>query len=152
MDDNGAPDPRATGDDAGRASAQAALSIALGVQLRLFAPFLPFATEEVWRWTNDSSVHAAAWPTVTELAVEGDPTLLDDVAQALIAIRGAKSNAKVSMKTAVSLAAFSGPADVVARLRGIELDLRAVGRISGDVTWAESGEPLSVVVELAESN
>ncbi|SHI54006.1 valyl-tRNA synthetase [Tessaracoccus bendigoensis DSM 12906] len=141
-----------TGDDAGRASAQAALSIALGVQLRLFAPFLPFATEEVWRWTNDSSVHAAAWPTVTELAVEGDPTLLDDVAQALIAIRGAKSNAKVSMKTAVSLAAFSGPADVVARLRGIELDLRAVGRISGDVTWAESGEPLSVVVELAESN
>lgn len=139
-----------TGSDAEKASAQAALAIALGVQLRLFAPFLPFVTEEVWRWTNDSSVHRAAWPTVGELEVEGDPTLLADVAQALIAIRGAKSNAKVSMKTEVTKADFSGPAAVVSRLREIEPDLRAVGRITGDVSWSESDAPLAVAVELAE--
>lgn len=134
-----------------QASAQAALALALDVQLRLFAPFLPFVTEEVWRWTNESSVHQAAWPTAAELAADGDPALLADVAEALIAIRGAKSTAKVSMKAEVAKAGFAGPAATVARLRAIEPDLRAVGRLVGEVTWAEVEEPLRVEVELAEA-
>ncbi|HJE51110.1 MAG TPA: valine--tRNA ligase, partial [Tessaracoccus flavescens] len=136
-----------SGDEA--ASAQAALALALDVQLRLFAPFLPFVTEEVWRWTNDCSVHRAAWPTAEELSTGGDPAMLDDVAAALIAIRGAKSNAKVSMKTEVVSATFAGPAATIARLKSIEPDLRAVGRLVGDVAWTEVEEPLSVAVELA---
>ena len=132
-----------------QASAQAALALALDVQLRLFAPFLPFVTEEVWRWTNDTSVHRAQWPTVDALSTGGDPALLADVATALIAIRGAKSNAKVSMKAEVAKAAFSGPADVVERLQVIEPDLRAVGRLVGDVSWTAAETPLSVDVELA---
>ncbi|MBB1515582.1 valine--tRNA ligase [Tessaracoccus sp. MC1679] len=131
-----------------QASAQAALALALDVQLRLFAPILPFVTEEVWRWTHGASVHLAGWPTVDELPT-GDPALLADVATALIAIRGAKSTAKVSMKAEVSRAAFAGPAGVVARLRTIEADLRAVGRLVGEVTWAEVDAPLGVEVELA---
>ena len=132
-----------------QASAQAALALALDVQLRLFAPILPFVTEEVWRWIHPSSVHLAAWPTADELP-SGDPTLVADVATALIAIRGAKSTAKVSMKAEVSRAAFAGPAAVVARLRTIEADLRAVGRLVGEVTWVETDTPLAVEVELAE--
>ncbi|MCC2592583.1 valine--tRNA ligase [Tessaracoccus sp. OS52] len=132
-----------------QASAQAALALALEVQLRLFAPFLPFVTEETWSWTHSGSIHRAQWPTVEEIEGGGDPVLLADVAAALIAIRGAKSNAKVSMKTEVSRAVFSGPADVISRLRPIEPDLRAVGRITGEVAWVESQEPLSVDVELA---
>ena len=139
------------GEPAAQASAQAALAIGLGVQLRLFAPFLPFVTEEVWRWTNDSSVHLASWPTADELGAGGDAELLADVAQALIAIRGAKSNAKVSMKAEVARAVFTGPAAVVERLRGIEADLRAVGRIVGEVVWTTAEEPLSVEVVLAET-
>ncbi|MHA6511336.1 valine--tRNA ligase [Tessaracoccus sp. Z1128] len=133
-----------------QASAQAALALALDVQLRLFAPILPFVTEEVWRWTHGASVHLAGWPTVDELP-SGDPALLADVATALIAIRGAKSTAKVSMKAEVSRAAFTGPAAVVARLRTIEADLRAVGRLIGEVTWTQADAPLSVEVELAEA-
>jgi valyl-tRNA synthetase len=48
----------------------------------------------------------------------------------------------------VARAAFSGPATTIARLRGIEPDLRAVGRLVGDVTWTESDAPLTVDVEL----
>ncbi len=133
-----------------KASALAALALALDVQLRLFAPFMPFVTEEAWRWTHEGSIHRAPWPNVDEIAVDSDDALLDDVAAALIAIRGAKSNAKVSMKTEVSRAAFSGPADMLERLATIEADLRSVGKISGQVTWTAGEQPLAVEVDLVE--
>lgn len=131
-----------------QASARAALGVALEVQLRLFAPFMPFVTEEAWRWTHDGSIHRASWPVPAELEVDGDAALLADVEQALIAIRGVKSTAKVSMRTEVSRATFSGPADVLGRLRSIEQDLRAVGRLVGEVEWLETEAPLGVDVEL----
>ena len=139
---------RAYSDDEGSRSAKAALQHALDVQLRLLAPFLPYVTEETWSWFRDGSIHRSAWPTVDELP-EADTKLMDDVASALIAVRGAKSNAKVSMRTEVTKAAFSGPAEVLERLRTIEGDLRAVGRIVGEVTWTDGGDELAVDVELA---
>jgi hypothetical protein len=54
------------------ASARAALTLALDTFLRLFAPVLPFATEEVWSWYATGSVHHATWPDGRDLrAAEG---------------------------------------------------------------------------------
>ena len=56
-----------TGEGAPRTSAITALRIALDTLLRLFAPVIPFATEEVWSWTHEGSVHLAPWPTADEI-------------------------------------------------------------------------------------
>ena len=137
--------------EAEAASARGALQSALDVMLRLFAPFMPFVTEEVWSWWREGSVHLASWPTVDELTTTGDAALVDDIAAALIAIRGAKSVAKVSMKAEVAKAAFHGPAASMDRLQLVETDLRAVGRIIGDVTWAAEGDTVGVDVELVQT-
>ncbi len=143
----------AQGEDAA-ASARAALAVALDVQLRLFAPFMPFVTEEVWSWWRSGSVHHAAWPTTSEVPSGGDPALLGDVSAVLIGLRGAKSAAKVSMKTPLASATVQGPAEQVERLRAVEDDLRAVGRIEAAVDWVPGGNSLTVeaVVAPAEEN
>src|SRR5204863_874017 len=101
--------------DPGAVSARAALRLALDVQLRLLAPVLVFATEEVWSWFHDASagsVHQAPWPTTAELgdARGADPAVLTAVGEALTGIRKAKSDAKVGMRAEVTGMTLAGPA------------------------------------------
>ena len=131
------------------ASARATLGLTLDVMLRLLAPIMPFVTEEVWSWWKEGSIHRASWPSASEVAGDGDPALLEAVSSVLVAIRGAKSQAKVSMRTEVTEARFVGPAGALDHLRSVETDLRAVGRIVGDMTWTETDGPLSVEVNLS---
>ena len=133
------------------ASARSALALALDVQLRLFAPFMPFVTEEAWSWWRGGSVHTASWPRTDELPAAGDAALLDDLAAALIGLRGAKSSAKVSMKTEITTATVTAPTAALARLRSVEADLRAVGRIAAPITWRQ-GDAVEVTAELAPTS
>ncbi|NYF11054.1 valyl-tRNA synthetase [Leifsonia sp. AK011] len=138
---------RAYGTGEGQASAVAALRTAIDVFLRLLAPYLPFATEEVWSWTHEDSVHTSAWPTVADLGSPADPDgLLTVVSEALISIRRAKTDAKASQKTEVLSATITGPAQLEDGLA----DLKAVGRIAG-VTFVESDEILVTDIVLAEA-
>jgi valyl-tRNA synthetase len=131
----------------GAASAKAALGTALDVLLRLFAPFMPYVTEEVWSWWREGSIHRAAWPTADEVKVGGaadtDPSLLAIVGVALSKVRGAKSTAQVSMRTPVTSAVLRGPADDLDRLRLATDDLSGAGRIA-EIRFepAEGGELL----------
>jgi valyl-tRNA synthetase len=140
-------------DAAGTASAQATLAIALEVQLRLLAPFLPYVTEEVWSWWREGSIHRAPWPTVMDLgaAAAADPSTVDAVAAALVGIRGAKSNAKVSMRAELSRVEIAGPEQLVRAAETAADDLRRTGRVTGDLvfTVAPEATELHVDAELA---
>jgi valyl-tRNA synthetase len=123
---------RAYAEGPGGDSARAALATGLSVLVRLFAPFLPFVTEEIWSWWRYGSVHRSTWPTRYELsrvAPESDPSLLDLAGEALRQVRRAKSDRKLSMKTDVPLAEALGPADLLDRLESIDGDFRAAARI-----------------------
>ena len=101
--------------------------------LRLLAPFLPYATEEVWSWWHDGSVHRASWPTQDELntvAAQADPAILGAVGAALAGVRKAKSQAKVGMKADVQSAVLSGPSATLDQIRFAAGDLIAAGRIA----------------------
>jgi valyl-tRNA synthetase len=114
-------------------SARAALAAGLSVLLRLFAPFLPYVTEEVWSWWRYGSVHRSTWPTryeLTRVAGEGEADLLDLAGEALRQVRRAKSDRKLTMKAHVPLAEALGPAALLDRLALIEGDLKAAGRIA----------------------
>ncbi|WP_260852674.1 valine--tRNA ligase [Curtobacterium pusillum] len=133
-----------------QASAVLALRAAIDALLRLLAPFIPFATEEVWAWTHETSVHRASWPTVTELPTQAEPTgLLAAVGQALIGIRGAKTAAKASQKTPVTRAVVAAPAETRALIERAAVDLAAVGRIE-NLSFADGAELAVTEIELAE--
>jgi valyl-tRNA synthetase len=152
----GADGAEETGGGIATESAKAALAVALHVQLRLLAPFLPYVTEEVWSWWRDGSIHRTSWPAPTDLgsAAAADGSMIDAVASALAGIRGAKSQAKVSMRAELSRVEISGPAALVEAVEQAADDLRATGKITGDLVFTvddatEDGR-LAVVATLAE--
>jgi len=105
-------------------SAVLALRQALAILVRLFAPFIPFAADEVWSWWQEGSVHISAWPEVEEIAFT-DSSLMRTTSSALILIRKSKSDAKLSMKAEIETAELAGPE----LLSLIKDDLMAVGKI-----------------------
>ncbi|MEH1123462.1 valine--tRNA ligase [Micromonospora sp. CPCC 206061] len=120
---------RAYGTGAAADSARAALATALSVQLRLFAPVLPYVTEEVWSWWRYGSVHRSPWPSVYEVPSGGDPELLRVAGEALTQVRRAKSERRLSMRADVPLAEALGPAELLDKLALVAGDFRSAGRI-----------------------
>lgn len=115
---------------AAQASVHAALATTLDALLRLFAPVLPFATDEVWSWWRTGSVHRASWPGVEGFAdavTDADPEVLTTVGEALSGLRKAKSEAKVKQRTEVRSATITAAAEDVARLEAGLGDLKAAG-------------------------
>jgi valyl-tRNA synthetase len=146
---------RAYGEGPEADSANRALRLALDVLLRLFAPVLPFATEEVWSWWKQGSVHVQEWPSAAPLReAAGERRALDPLeyaAKVLERVRGEKSRAKTSMKTPVLVLHATGTPHELDVLAGLEQDLRNACLIE-QLTTEETSEPFEVVrIELGEA-
>ncbi len=122
--------------------------------LRLFAPFLPFTTEEVWSWWQEGSVHQAGWPTRAEIEalIEGDsPARAESDRQVyawatelLFEVRKQRSEAKQPLKVPITRVTITADPAKVALMPVVEADLKAALRVQAFECVA--GEPGSVVV------
>jgi valyl-tRNA synthetase len=129
-------------------SAIASLRVALSVLLRLFAPFLPYVTEEVWSWWRTGSIHRSAWPTPDELAgvsAGGDPLVYETAASVLGEVRKAKALAKRSLRAEVERVVVRDAEDRLKVLRGVERDVREAGNVAA-VEYVAASEPAVEVV------
>jgi valyl-tRNA synthetase len=141
------------GDEAA-ASANSALVAALSVLLRLFAPFLPFVTEEVWSWWQSGSVHTAAWPTREEVEAlvpdnseprrAADQQIYDWATYVLFEVRKQRSEAKQPLKVPITRVTITTDAAGLALMPQVEADLKAALRVQHFA--CTTGEQNSVVV------
>jgi valyl-tRNA synthetase len=128
-------------------SARAALRLGLDVLLRLFAPVLPYITEEVWSWAfaeerERPSIHGAAWPGAVDFAAiasPADPTAFDAAVACLAAINKAKSEGGVSVGRGVRSLTVRANAATAARLASVTADVMASARVERHAVDASAG-------------
>jgi len=135
-------------------SANAALTASLSVLLRLFAPFLPFVTEEVWSWWREGSIHRASWPSSIELmslltdnsdpARQCDARAYELATDVLAAVRKQRSEARQPLKVPIRRVTVTDEAGAAALIRLVEADLKAALRVQAFET--EVGKPRAIVV------
>jgi valyl-tRNA synthetase len=134
-------------------SANASLLCALSVLNRLFAPYLPFAAEEVWSWWQPGSVHTARWPAVHEVdsvaSADADAQrALDAAIEVLGEIRRVKSIEKRALKARIETAEVRWHADAIRLLQDVELDLRTAAGVDRFV-YVPGEERLSLSLTFA---
>jgi valyl-tRNA synthetase len=142
-------------------SARAALCMAVSVLLRLFAPFLPYVTEEAWSWGRTEagplpgftagSIHRASWPDVAELhslsPFDGDPSVLVIAADVLRQIRKAKSDAKRSVRAEATSVTVLDTRPSIAAVQAVLGDLRSAGNVH-ELRTGELPEGAAATVEV----
>ena len=124
------------GVEAGRGSAVATLRLALDVLLRLFAPFLPYISEEIWSWAfarekGQPTIHRAPWPGEQDFRGIPAPRVasaFDRAADCWRAINKAKADAAVSMGREVTSLAIVANAKTLAELAPALSDVLGAGR------------------------
>jgi len=130
----------------GRSSAVMTLRLGLNVLLRLFAPFLPYVTEEVWSWAfakdqGVPTIHASSWPSDKDFAgvsQPGDENSFDVAVACWNHVNKSKSEAGVSIGRPIEQLELSANARTLEALRPVESDVIAATRaVSYRVTLDE---------------
>lgn len=143
---------RSESDPRGRSSAVSTLRLALSVMLRLFAPFLPYISEEIWSWefadkTGRRSIHQAPWPKPEEIPqvalrhlpgspvpADGKPDhndLFEIAVAALGAVNKSKSESGVSVGRAIVSLKLACHPQTAALFRLVESDVMGAVRAPG---------------------
>ena len=143
---------RAYGEGEGASSARNALCNGLSILQRLFAPFLPFVTEETWSWWMEGSVHKSQWPSAADLrdhASESNPLIVSIASDVMSHVRRAKSDARVSMKAEVKSVTVTDKAERLEALLLVQPDFCQAGHVNELTTHL--GDNFSVEIILAEA-
>lgn len=113
-------------------AAHQTLAITLSAVLRLFAPILPFVTEEIWSWWQEGSIHRAKWPNAEELepiATDGNPEAYEVASDVLAQVRKTKSQAQRRLNSEVQLAKVQDTTTRLDLLTEVQSDICDAGKI-----------------------
>ncbi len=137
------------GEDAAK-SARAALGLTTHTLLKLFAPFIPFVTEEVWSWWQEGSIHLTTWPQAQEVLTNQaiGVEALNNVTWILGEVRKVKTENKQSMKAEVKSLEVWAKTEVIDQVKAAQKDLLAAGNIK-ELILNVSDTEIKVKVELA---
>ena len=122
-----------------KASAVHALRLGLKTFLKLFAPFLPYTTEEVWSYGfkgESASIHHARYPGVSDFdgISEGVPAVFDSAMALQGTINQQKTLSKVSIARPVERVLIKGAsASIEAVLPALD-DVRAASKVQA-IEW-----------------
>jgi valyl-tRNA synthetase len=138
----------------------ATLRLALGVLLRLFAPVVPYITEEVWSWafaeqTGQTSIHRAPWPTTGELAaipLPSDPDSFELACSLYAALNKKKTECGASVGRVVTATTIAASPALLARIAPALEDVLAAAKVKAQTLAARESlaETDGFVIEAIE--
>jgi valyl-tRNA synthetase len=139
---------------AAAASANSTLAASLSVLLRLFAPFLPFVTEEVWSWWKAGSIHTSSWPTRGELDVlvaddsrearQRDQQIYDQATEVLFEVRKRRSEDKKPIKVPITGVILPDAFRSLIAIPQVEADLKSALRVKAFTIAAPDVQEITV--------
>ena len=126
-------------------SAIITLDFSIHIFLKLFAPFLPFITEEIWSWRNSSlydcsSVHTAKWPKdndFSKLPIATGSDSFELAVEILNCVRNEKSEKKLSLATPLRQLKVNGPEESIDAVKLFTKDLMNTCKVSEDALSLE---------------
>ncbi len=136
-------------DSPGRRSAHACLALTLRTFLRLFAPVLPYITEEIWSWRfagegRTSSIHSSSWPTPEEIGtvqLSKGPDPFDCAVEVVRKVRTAKTQAKRSLRWPVRALEIDGSDENRGALEPVLTDVLRTGNVEDANVRLSPGTP-----------
>ena len=150
--------PNTYGEDA-KTSAQWTLRKAHEAILKLFAPIMPYITEEIYSYayatSEKNSIHTSPWPAYEEALVDRDAEKAGDLlVEVLNAVRKRKSEKQVSLRTPVTNLVIECSEEDTKLLKLVEDDLKAATKAE-QVTYSDAEEELreglKVTITLGEA-
>lgn len=140
-----------------RLSACATLRLSLRMIVRMFAPFVPYITEEIWQWAfaadtdMNPSVHKSPWPSLAEIESIPAPQqeALWTVTLAVVEqVRKAKADANVSMAAPVKSVTITCTPDAKKCIETAADDITRMLRIEAlNITAAEGDMQVKITFE-----
>lgn len=138
-------------------SALITLKTALSVYLRLFAPYIPYITEEVWQASfseqknfffddeSTTSIHKSKWPSEAELnfagSAEVEAGLLELASSVIAEVRSVKSKAEKKLKWPVTKLEILTDGNIDSKIKAVEKDLsRAANLLEGSEFLINEGD------------
>ena len=139
--------------DSARESAHAALLLAIETYLKLFAPHIPFVSEEIWTWRREGSVHRSAWPNAEAIRARAGKTsngvVYEMASKVLGEIRRFKSDSDVSLRAQVAKVVVRDTAEHLQILRESLQDIKDAGCVAELMTVADDMFSVSVTLDRA---